>query len=75
MEPHTAGGTQCCEDGREDADEGLENEFPEVLLGIIARDHNGLHIGVRHGVGNRLFDKLLNELVNDFFHRCNCLIR
>ena len=34
METHAAGCTQCSEDGREDADEGLENELPEVLLTI-----------------------------------------
>ena len=67
METHAAGGTQCSEDSGKDADEGLENELPEVLLGIIAANHHGLHIGVRHCVGNRLLDKLLNELVNDFF--------
>ena len=75
MESHARGCSKRSENRREDADEGLENELPEVLLGIIARNHNGLHIGVRHCVGNRLLDKLLNELVNDFFHRSNCLIR
>lgn len=65
METHAAGGTQGGQDGREDADEGLQDELPEVFLGVIAGDHNGVHIGsigVGHCVVNRLVDGLFYEL-------------
>lgn len=71
MKTHTRGCGQGCGNSSQDADEGLENELPEVLLGIIAWNRNGLHIGVRHCVGNRLLDKLLNELAEQFLH---CII-
>jgi len=38
METHAAGGTQGRQDGGEDADEGLGNELPKVLLPVITRD-------------------------------------
>jgi len=75
VETHATGGTQCSEDSGEDADKRLQNELPQVLLGIITRNHNGLHIGVRHCVGNRLLDKLLNKLVNELLHCCLILKR
>ena len=65
METHAAGGTQGGQDGREDADEGLQDELPEVFLGVIAGNHNGIHIGsigVGHCVVNRLVDGLFYEL-------------
>ena len=77
MDPHATGGTQCSEDGREDADEGLENELPEVLLTVIHRNHSGIHICVRHYVADRLvdcfFDKLAKKLVNELLHCCKSL--
>ena len=39
MQPHAAGSSQCSEDGREDRDESLDDELPEVLLGIVAGNH------------------------------------
>ena len=65
MDPHARGCTQCSEDGGEDADEGLQDELPEVFSGVIAGDHNGIHIGsigVGHCVVNRLVDGLFYEL-------------
>ena len=78
MESHAAGGTQGGQDGCEDADEGLQDELPEVFLGVIAGDHNGVHIGsigVGHCVVNRLVDGLFYELgqklLKNFLHYTN----
>ena len=73
MESHTRGCSKCSQDGREDADEGLENELPEVLLTVIHRNHSGIHFCVRHCVADRLvdgfLDKLAKKLVNELLHR------
>ena len=78
MEPHATGCTQCSEDGREDADESLENELPEVLLTVIHRNHSGIHFCVRHYVADRLvdgfLDKLAKKIVNELFHRQKRLV-
>lgn len=51
METHATGGTQSGLDGCEDADEGLQDELPEVFLGFIAGDHR-----------KHLYQLLANEL-------------
>ena len=68
MESHTAGGSQGGQDGREDADEGLQDELPQRLLGIATQRGDRLHIRqdrhlrVRYYVVNRLVDGLFNKL-------------
>ena len=69
METHAAGGTQGGQDGREDADSGLNDELPEVLLGVVTENgdgfylrHLGCYVRVSHCVVYRLIDGLLDEL-------------
>ena len=59
MESHAAGGTQCSEDGSEDADEGLDDELPEVLLAVV------FHVDCRYALYDLRY-RLLDELVEDF---------
>ena len=73
MDPHARGCTQCSEDGGEDADEGLENELPEVLLGIIHGYDCRLNFGIIDRLGHTLVDNLFEYLCKDFlinlFHK------
>ena len=67
MESHEAGGIQGGQDGCEDANEGLQDELPEVFLGVIAGNYDGVHIGsigVGHCVVNRLVDGLSTATQN-----------
>ena len=72
MDSHATGCTQCSEDGREDADEGLENELPEVLLGIIHRNDCGLDFGIVDRLGHtlvyNLFEYLLQKVAKKLLH-------
>lgn len=70
---HATGGRQGGGNSREDADDDLNDELPDILLGIAVRKSDRLHVGdfgVGNDVGNRLFDELLNKLVEKFLHCC-----
>lgn len=62
MNSHAARGSQCRQDGGEDADEGLDDELPDVLLGVGHGFGLGYFRYVGDHVGNRLLDELLQKL-------------
>ena len=70
METHAAGGTQGGQDGREDADEGLENELPDGLFGItggLFTGNYGFHFGnYNFVIVDGLLDSFLHKLLKDF---------
>lgn len=82
MKTHTRGCGQGCCNSSQDADDDLDDKLPDVLLGIAVRQADGFYIRnlrircrVRNDVVDRLFnclfDKLLNELAEQFLH---CII-
>lgn len=69
---YAAGGGEGCGQSGQNTDDQLDDELPEILLTVIHRNHSGIHFCVRHYVRYGLLDELLNKLVDDFFHCCNC---
>ena len=62
---HGGAGAESCEDSRENADDTLDDEFPQFFF-VVALRHD--FRSVLHNFGYILLDKLLNKLLKNFFH-------
>ena len=63
MDSHTRGSSESRQYGGQDTDESLENELPEVLLGVIHGNDCGLDFGIIDRLGHTLVDNLFEYLL------------